>query len=560
MGLGFKRFFQKKKDEVADSTAITPKSASELKALILRTGAVIEVEDDKQYVVGFQGGKFLLSYKPANDILDIIYPNFEQFDHKYIGWANMVANQINAYYGGWNCYFRIAKDGEEENPVSMSLSYRLWLTGSDGQIAQLLRDVMSDCFNVSREFTDGLKKAMRDHVDLEKLYTVHDFNNKIAFIQNQTRMGHDGQLRSEQEWESDNKIPLSSLLDVCEVEDLGLIQELRIISGEEIEKRTDQEAITSFDICDFIRANYAEKDVQSVFLSVRYEFGGIDVVLNQTNGCTEKTLFYQAQYLKHTKAYVEDFAQHSVSQASVLMEVRLTTEKEDYWEAKYMIDEARSHQETDEENLSSEDRAIISFVDLDLSSDFYWGRKFFNDACYFQALRYFMKIYQGLKSVWVDLSEEQRDSYYDVCFFIGFIFMNLKMYDKAFYYLKAASVSRSISSCQELINCLCNMNAPQAIPTIQGYLKTVREIQEEEKEDIDESVLDFYQFLLRRLAYMFINQRAYEEAEDLLNRMIKNGNSVEFAQAELDYIKQIRAQEELKNKLDEEKKGKDVAD
>ena len=234
---------------------------------------------------------------------------------------------------------------------------------------------------------------------------------------------------------------------------------------------------------------------------------------------------------------------YNYSACFVLMEVRLTTDKEDYWEAKYMIDEACGRGENGTANLTSQDRAIISFVDLDLSSDYYWGRKFFNDKCYFQSLRYFLKIHRGLKSVWKDLSSEQREAYYDVCCYIGFLFMCLSMPNNAYYCLDAARLSNDIGPVQEYINCLCHLNDPQVISIIQGYLKQAREFLDEEKDEPAESWVDFHQFFLRRLAYMFVNQKAYDEAEDLLKRMIKNGDSVEFAKAELEYIQRMRAKE-----------------
>ena len=71
-------------------------------------------------------------------------------------------------------------------------------------------------------------------------------------------------------------------------------------------------------------------------------------------------------------------------------------------------------------------------------------------------------------------------------------------------------------------------------------------IKQEGNED-DSNMLDFYKFLNRRLAYVLINKKQYDDAKKLLNHMLENDTDTEFAKRELNYIYMI-----LKEKKEKE--------
>jgi hypothetical protein len=121
----------------------------------------------------------------------------------------------------------------------------------------------------------------------------------------------------------------------------------------------------------------------------------------------------------------------------------------------------------------------------------------------------------------------------------------MKMYDRAFYYLWSAQVNGKISGMQEYINCLCNMKDVSVKGYIRSKAKEVTDLMNKDEEG--ERLLPLYNFLRRRYAYALIDRDELDEAEEMLNEMIKGEQDLEFANGELEYIKAIRENRESEN-------------
>ena len=222
-----------------------------------------------------------------------------------------------------------------------------------------------------------------------------------------------------------------------------------------------------------------------------------------------------------------------------MLEVRLTDADQDYWEAKYMVDEAMDmvkNGRTDE--LTNEQRLVIAHTDPSIQADLYWGKKFYNNRCYFQALYHFNSVFACLKEFPNDWDDDLHNLYCKICFYIGFIYNDLGMYDRAFYYLFTAQRIR-IDGTQEFINCLCNMADVGAKGYIHDRAEEVMK-QMRKSEEEAERLTPHYNFLRRRYTYVLIDRGELDDAEQMLNSMIADEEDVEFAQSELEYIKEIR--------------------
>ena len=116
------------------------------------------------------------------------------------------------------------------------------------------------------------------------------------------------------------------------------------------------------------------------------------------------------------------------------------------------------------------------------------------------------------------------------------------MNDRAFYYLNVAQKSNCIDHIQEFINCICNMKAPFAFGVVTKYMENIQEDMNTDEAEA-ERLMPFYQFFQRRYAYMLIEYRQLDKAEEFLNIMIERNMDVEFAKGELEYIRKIRKEE-----------------
>ena len=61
-----------------------------------------------------------------------------------------------------------------------------------------------------------------------------------------------------------------------------------------------------------------------------------------------------------------------------------------------------------------------------------------------------------------------------------------------------------------------------------------------EKKEMSSAETELYWFLWRRSAYLLIEMKEYDDAELLLNKLLKYPETAEFATQELEYLKQIR--------------------
>jgi hypothetical protein len=103
--------------------------------------------------------------------------------------------------------------------------------------------------------------------------------------------------------------------------------------------------------------------------------------------------------------------------------------------------------------------------------------------------------------------------------------------------LEQASKSGIDTHGQEYINALVNIRDPRA-------LSVIREIKSKGYDGNPESepYKFHYAFLNRREAYVLIDLEMYDEAETLLKEMLNEPMSKDFAEGELNYVRQRKQQ------------------
>ena len=170
--------------------------------------------------------------------------------------------------------------------------------------------------------------------------------------------------------------------------------------------------------------------------------------------------------------------------------------------------------------------------------DFGYAKWLLEEKRYFDALIQFMKVYDVLKLL--HEGDYNEELYCDTCWSLGFCYSELQQYEKAYYYLNVFSDADKCFKLQyvtEYINSLCNNNDGRAMGVIQYWIQKLRE-----KKELSEDDTTLYLFLLRRMAYLLIEMKDYDVAEDLLKSLLKfkQRDTVEFAIQELEYLKKLR--------------------
>ena len=159
---------------------------------------------------------------------------------------------------------------------------------------------------------------------------------------------------------------------------------------------------------------------------------------------------------------------------------------------------------------------------------------------YFDALIQFLKVYEALK---LD-HDDKMVMYLETCYCLGFCYNELEQFEKAFYYLDIFGNSNIIGDRHfkpryaiEYVNCLCNNRDDK------GTLGLMSDwiVKLKEKKEMSSAEEELYWFLWRRTAYLLIEMKYYDDAESLLNKLLKYTETAEFAKHELEYLKSVRS-------------------
>ena len=119
------------------------------------------------------------------------------------------------------------------------------------------------------------------------------------------------------------------------------------------------------------------------------------------------------------------------------------------------------------------------------------------------------------------------------CYRVGFCMMELGRPQVAAYYLENASKDKDYEHIQEYINCLSNLMDPQALEVVEDAIEHSPMPEDEE----GKKKWNYHMaFLKRRKAYIYIDKRRYSEARQLLEEMINDPLSKDFAEGELKYL------------------------
>ena len=206
-------------------------------------------------------------------------------------------------------------------------------------------------------------------------------------------------------------------------------------------------------------------------------------------------------------------------------------------------------------SLSQKEWSLLKHIQVDLGSEYYWGKKAFADKRYMDAILYFENVYHSLCSKWYKkgLSNKEMSLLTECSFLIGFSYNDLKLYDKAYHYLELAgrSNSKNHKYKKEFINCLVNSKNLLSIIYIDDYLQELKNTEDNDRSDED---YNFFYFLLRRKAYILIEMEQLDDAEYILRRLLEKDPDNEIVLKELAFIQNQKRKEASVSEEREEKK------
>lgn len=513
-------------------------------------GAVLHGDEEDEdgsrhtYLVEYQGGIFMFVFHKDSPWVFLRFYEFKECGYEYLHKALEAANNINTTQGAWNCGISKKESDTDGTPIlTANLEYLFSCVGNLEQMKGELQVLLGGAFSLARDFSDELDKAIKEEEEKdEAFFNDCAFNNKLATISRQMEAHH-----TDAETEDDDTpffLSVHQLVQFYEDVDLGCLLSLKIVQGNSVEHITDISTITAFDVREYIRQHAEPTSLNSIVLIYEFEHQTLFVNLTKAKGSTDNTLYYIVNVVRSGDE-LDQFMDNRTSLSSrTMLEVRLGDEDKAAWEAKYMIDDAMDKVANDKEDeLTDEQRLVVAHHQPNAQTDLYWGKKYFNHRCYYQALFHFNRVFRViLTRPYKDWKEGVKELFYDICYYIGFIYADLGMNVRACYYLNIAKTSDRIDHIQEFINCLCNMRDLSALQLVVSYINDIREKMDANESEI-ERLMPMYQFFQRRYLYLLVEYKKWDEAEKQANFMIKNDIDVEFAKDELEYVRKMREED-----------------
>ena len=522
--------------------------------IIRSLGAILKHDSEEEdgafhtYTVEYQGGFFNFVFRRNSQWVNIQYFNFKECAHEHLHKAYAAANRLHLKQSAWNCTIAMGAPREDGTPTITANLDRLFSSVGDlEQMKQELQILLSHAFVLAREFSEEFDKAIRENEENDAvIFNNATFDSKLQTLSRQLEARHIADI-AEGDADECFYLSVSRLAQLYEDVDFGCLLSMKIVQGDRVEHLTDISAIMAFDVRDYIRQHPQFTTLGSIVLIYEFEQQELFVNLTKAKSSTDTTLYYIVNVVR-SGSELDKFMDNRVRLSSrTMLEVSLADEDGAAWEVKYMIDDAMDKVNSGKENeLTDEQRLAVAHTNPTIQSDLYWGKKYFNNRCYYQALYYFNRVFNAFRFLPInEWREDLKAVFFEVSYYIGFIYADLGMNVRACYYLNIAKTSDRIDHIQEFINCLCNMRDLSALELVVSYINDLREKMDANESEIDR-LMPMFQFFQRRYLYLLVEYRKWDEAEKQANFMVKNDIDVEFAKDELEYVRKMREKDKMK--------------
>ncbi len=490
--------------------------------------------DDDSFIIGFQGGYFHILRDKSGQSIQLFYKDFYACSYEQSKKIIFDVNGVNHRYTAWTCYLRKSYgDGENETPFSACLSAYLFLSGSETQLMLHFRILLEAAFVIARSFRELTEQSVDIKATLEK----KEFDNRLAILRRKLEMG-DGELKESADEYQEDMTRIEGILFLFEEISPQEIKSMMLMSDGRTEKRTELLSILSYRLKDAVTDEEGQSKEEAL-IYIELTLGHLVIVLEKAPGSNHRSWYFKLSAMLTEGADALFDETQKGKMVSSLIEFRLTTDNEDYWELKYMIDDAREKADNHQyDELTDEQQAVLAYTQPTLQSTIYWGKKFFCRQCYLQALSCYLYIFRYYQNHWAELPEQGKEEYYIICYHIGFVYLTLGQYEKAYYYLMNAKKNSSLNAIRDFTNCLVEMKDVEAVEYIYTMVSLVSS-QIRMYGDEKNTLLPLYNFLRRRAVQVLVCLKYFAQAKELLYQMLGEEENKEFAKKELQSLESL---------------------
>lgn len=509
-------------------------------------------EDDAESRVvkyDYQNGHFNMRIEPKKSFVSMSYLFFFNTSMENLSLVRSLCNQVNMNSEIERVVYSL---NEEKNEIDLHIITGIKPT-KEGTV-EMLKRVMANIFGWQNAFVRRFNELIDESGKAEggdKELSDAEWQRELFLLRQQELIHQSvGEIRQEE----GNPLALGTLVKkVMGME--GFAPSEMTVAGSEMESINGRTEIFSYDLSSPLIKDKKFVAQEAVLRLSYFDLRQPDVRRQMTIHLHAEKEDANTMYFRVTVTVIPLSVSRSVAfntplnhgdVNSVLVAYDLTPSKQRTDEFLYMWKEAQEKQKNgEEETLSDEQRLISECVDKKTAENLYRGRQLYLNERFYEALFYLEAAYMELAPYFEQMKPTVKEKFYDLCFYLGFCYTELKQYKQAYYYLDIVSGLHRITYTTEFVNCMVNSGDIRSLSYIEQLINQMRMEQELGDDDEDtapqEHLTKFVNFLKRRKAYVLIERRQFEEAKTLLNELLEDPESNDFAISELAYIKRLES-------------------
>lgn len=571
------------------SSALSPSALAPVKVhktvkLLLKSLQVQwEIQENEQvpgeadYVFSFQQGRFRLVANAHHTFVHIHFPYFSEVPLTQIDNLRFACNDFNLKQGDFKAYYTI---NPKEEAINTHLVFNFRLADNDKRQSYELGSMLQHTFEMSRLFRQTFHSisesgnsdleensalSLRERYLSSELELWHQ-HPKLTWRDNSTAQHTIAQL-FHTFYEDESSIRFHGLQTmqtqwsktIYDASDDATSTEIAAsISSRPREiALSSHEEISNFILLDALgdRADVEEDVVLSpVTLQVLATVGELErktfVIHLDVESRVEKSDYVSVLFIEPTSPLSPVCSETSMAEMRKNLTHRFLMVRDHVEHEQREVEFRYQWQETQDalrrgDKLTEEQRFMGMSVVPNVGFNLYWGRRYFNAKRFYEALQHLENAYRVLNVNFEGLNKAAREHFYEVCYFIGFCYAELKLYERAYFYLDIVYPQNSVRYASEYVNLLVNTKDFRALATIERLIKNIEQevarLEADEKEE--DGLQAFFRFLQRRKGYVLIDQHKLDDAEAIFQALLDFPDSEKQAIDELMYIEQLRAEE-----------------
>ena len=494
----------------------------------------------------FQAGHFVASVRRQDDCIDVTYPTMYTAPISQLPLVRSKCNDRN----NSNILFKYSYSiNEKENNVDVHMSFF-----NNTFDTQLMVHQLKATFHFQREWVKDFEEAVstsKDYNSIDLEYELYKHYHELHLLR-QLEMSH--QLNASTQAIATGTQPLTlwqMLETIAPLPDCKLLfMNVNSISGHQ--RLEDEESIRNFDL----RRALVEGQGKEARLTRDYAM----LDLHYKQGCDEQprlaTIAITAEgendHAIYSRVIVtlplrnasrmnsmnnEERIPHSTS---LLIAYDRNSDHQLEQEFHYMWTDAQLKAQNGELDSMTEDQLMLCQVaQADIAYNLYWGQQCFNSGLYYEAILHLENVYNSYRRSFFEMNGDQKHSFMEVAYKLGFCYNELGLYKQAFFYLDLLANDGNIRHTMELVNAMANGKDMRVFSYTEGIMDEVKRNFEQDDE-LPDNIKQFINFLRRRRGYAYIDFDQLDQAERIFTPMLDEEENADYAINELAYIKKLR--------------------